>query len=127
MCILDENAITQQPKNLTIPKITFSGKPLQLSQSASKSAKRGETISNSIGINKFEPKSVKNIYSTSYGSSFSENVGVIGNQIQIIQEDAHVVTDNLNTANDSVFDYSPNSEKIRNKFALKFSEQSLKE
>lgn len=127
MCTIDENANTQQPKNLSIPKITFSGKPLQLSQSASKLPRKGDTISSSIGINRFEPKSAKNIYSTSYGSSFSENVGIIGNQIQIIQEDVHATNINdLNTQNDLAFDYSPNTGS-RNKFVLKFTEQSLRE
>ena len=50
------------------------------------------------------------------------------NQIQIIQEDVHATTTNdLNTQNDQAFDYSPNTGSSRNKFVLKFTEQSLRE
>lgn len=67
-------------------------------------------------------------YSSSYGSSFSENVGIIGNQIQIQSPQANVSSKNLiekNSQNAS-FGLDINLSNS-NKFSIKFSEIELKE
>ena len=71
------------------------------------------------GININSPR-INSIPSSSYGSSFSENVGIIGNQIQMSGE-------NLNPPMES---HSPECfadlPSGANKFSLKFSETDLK-
>jgi hypothetical protein len=85
-----------------------------------------EPLSSSIGISKSNYGN-KNVYSSSYGSSFSEHVGIVGNQIQIIQEDSNVAYEPNNLSsnrNEFNYDFSPTG---KNKFVLKFSETNLKE
>lgn len=64
--------------------------------------------------------------SSSYGSSFSENVNIIGNQIQINESDDF--DSNQSDANNRhILDASSDLAVINSKFSLKFSEKDLKE
>lgn len=64
--------------------------------------------------NRYENHTNGGVQSSSYGSSFSENVSIIGNQIQI-------------RTNELSQDVSSDIPFMNNKFMLKFSEKDLKE
>lgn len=85
----------------------------------------GINISNGNNTHKMisTPESYKS--SSSYGASFSENVSIIGNQIQIHQPAGRQIP----RQHEDIFN-SPKAglnDSMNNRFTLKFSEQDLKE
>ena len=89
-----------------------------------------ESLSSISGINinnnRYEKLALatgSSIPSSSYGSSFSENVGIIGNQIQISGENFGSPQPKDNSLLENFSDSVINN----NKFTLKFSEKELKE
>lgn len=69
--------------------------------------------------------------SSSYGSSFSENVNIIGNQIQIIDTEPDDLESSLDRHGDSSFDsnieLTASLSSVNSKFTLKFNEKELKD
>ena len=74
-----------------------------------------------------QPAQTQTTYSSSYGSSFSENVSMIGNQIQINTPSLQPPPSTpVSTSGDKLSSLNPIG-SIGSKFVLRFSENELKE
>lgn len=108
--------------------MTESPKSSKITDQRSTTSTPNTNLLNVNGVNIYNhfnsPDSFKS--SSSYGASFSENISVIGNQIQFnessinIKPGAKKVDSTLNLSKD------PMNDSLNSRFVIKFSEQDLK-